>query len=80
MCFDHHPNGRQAEPATTYVTCKSAYEAHAAATFENYVASLEDTLAANIRLYEVHVASVARQLASWLGAREPIVDNFTHGY
>lgn len=81
MCFDYRLHGGLSEPAVTYVCCESECEESIAPSFEDYLASMEDPLAAHTRLYgEVDAESVARRLADRLRTGTPTVDNVAHGY
>jgi hypothetical protein len=81
MCFDYRLHGGLSEPAVTYVSCESECEESIAPSFESYLASLEDSLAADTRLYgEFDAELVAHRLADRLRTGTPTVDNFAHGY
>ena len=81
MCFDYRISGPEGEPSVTFVDIENEAEKPVAADFVAYLRSLEDdTEVESVRLYGVELSSVARALASQLGAPAPTVDSLAHGY
>lgn len=82
MCFDYRTVGPRGEPSITFVDCEGEREEAIAIDFLEYLVGLvDDTTIGAVRIYgDVGAEQVARRIAERLGAPEPTVDTWSHGY